>query len=78
MSCRSVALNFEVTGFKLPNIDPKYQANYYDWDVHGTVNVTNYVGLEVGWRRMSTFLGLKSDTGNLLFQGMWFGAAVRY
>ena len=25
-----VAINFEVTGFKLPDIDPRYQANYYD------------------------------------------------
>ena len=73
-----VAINFEVTGFKLPNIDPKYQANYYDWDINGTINVTNYVGLQVGWRRMTTFLDVKNDTGDLKFQGLWFGAALRY
>jgi hypothetical protein len=73
-----VAVNFEVSGFRLPDIDPKYQANYFDWDLSGTVNLTNYVGVQVGWRRMSTFLAVESDQGDLKFQGMWFGAAIRY
>lgn len=73
-----VAINFEVTGFKLPDIDPKYKANYFDWDINGTINVSNYVGLQVGWRRMSTFLDVKNDTGDVKFQGLWFGAALRY
>ena len=30
--------------------DPKYLANYFDWDVHGTVNFTNNVGIQIGWR----------------------------
>jgi hypothetical protein len=73
-----LAVNFEVSGFKLPDIDPKYQANYFDWDIHGTFNFTNNVGVQVGWRRMTTFLAIENDTGDLKFQGMWFGAAVRY
>jgi hypothetical protein len=73
-----VAVNFEVSGFRLPDIDPKYQANYFDWDISGTVNLSNYVGVQVGWRRMSTFLAVESDQGDLKFQGMWFGAAIRY
>jgi hypothetical protein len=73
-----VAINFEVSGFKLPNVSPKYQAKYFDWDIHGTVNLNNYVGVEAGWRRMTTDLVIKHDTGNIKFQGLWFGAAVRY
>lgn len=73
-----VAINFEFTAFKFPEVDPKYKANYVDMDIHGTVNFTNNVGVQVGWRRMSTFLNIESDTGNLKFQGLWFGAAVRY
>jgi hypothetical protein len=73
-----VALNFEVSGFKIPDIDPKYQATYFDWDINGTFNFTNNVGVQVGWRRMTTFLSVEGDTGDLKFQGMWFGAAVRY
>jgi hypothetical protein len=73
-----VAVNFELTGFKLPNIDPQYRANYFDWDLSGTVNLSNNFGVQVGWRKMTTFLAIENDTGDLRFQGLWFGAAVRY
>jgi hypothetical protein len=73
-----VAINFELSGFKLPNIDPKYQANYFDWDINGTVNVTNNFGVQVGWRRVTNLLIIEKDSGDLKFQGLWFGAAVRY
>jgi hypothetical protein len=73
-----VAINFELTGFKVPDIDPKYKASYFDWDIHGTFNVNNYVGMQVGWRRMTTFLVVDRDLGDTKFQGMWFGGVVRY
>ena len=73
-----VAINFEMTGFKLPDVDPKYQANYYDWNLNGTVNVSNNVGLQIGWRRITNYLAIKNDVGDLKFQGLWFGAALRY
>jgi hypothetical protein len=73
-----LAINFEVSGFRLPDVDPEYQANYFDWDLNGTVNVNRHVGLQVGWRRMTTFLVVEQDMGEIKFQGMWFGAAVRY
>jgi hypothetical protein len=73
-----VAVNFELSGFKLPDVDPKYQANYFDWDLYGTVNLSNNVGLQVGWRKVSTYLAIESDKGDLQFTGMWFGAALRY
>jgi len=75
---REVALNFEVSGFKVPDIDPKYQANYFDWDIYGTVNLSEYVGVQVGWRKLSTFLNIEQDKGDIKFQGLWFGAALRY
>jgi hypothetical protein len=73
-----VAVNFSMTGFKLPNVDPKYQAKYFDWDINGTVNVTNNFGLQMGWRRITNFMVIEKDSGDLKFQGLWFGAAVRY
>jgi hypothetical protein len=74
----AVAVNFELTGMRLPEIDPKYQANYLDWDLHGTVNFSRYVGFQMGYRKMSTFLAIERDRGDLKFNGIWFGAAVRY
>ena len=73
-----VAINFEVSGLRLPDIDPKYKADYFDWDIHGTFNASEHVGLLVGWRRISTFLQIETDKGDVKFQGMWFGAALRY
>jgi len=73
-----LAVNFSVTGFKLPNVDPKYQAKYFDWDINGTVNVTNNFGVQVGWRKITNFMVIEKDSGDVKFQGVWFGAAVRY
>ena len=86
-----VAINFEVTGMcALQNatgafspgckqaLDAKYQASYFDWDIYGTINFNNYVGAQVGWRRMTTLIDISQDAGNLKFQGIWFGGVVRY
>jgi hypothetical protein len=74
----NVAINFEVSGLKVPDFDPKYKADYFDWDIHGTVNLTNNFGIQAGWRKMTTFLMIEEDLGDVRFQGLWFGAAVRY
>jgi hypothetical protein len=74
-----VALNFEVSMFRVPEGSiPDVEANYYDWDIHGTVNLHRNVGLQIGWRRITTFLEIEEDTGDVKFQGLWFGAALRY
>lgn len=74
-----LAINFEVSMFRVPSGSiPDVEANYYDWDVHGTMNLNRFVGLQVGWRRMTNFLQVEDDTGDVKFQGIWFGGAVRY
>jgi len=74
----TTAINFEWSGMRIPDIDPKYQANYYDWNLYGTVNFTNYVGFQMGWRKSITQLTIDRDSGDLKFQGLWFGGVVRY
>ena len=74
----NLAINFEVSGLTLPRINGDYEASYFDWDLNGTFNVTNNVGIQVGWRKLSNFLRIENDLGDFKFQGMWFGAAVRY
>jgi hypothetical protein len=74
-----VAVNFEVSMFRVPEGSiPDVEANYYDWDIHGTFNLHRHVGLQVGWRRMTNFLTVDEDTGDVKFQGLWFGGALRY
>ena len=40
--------------------------------------MTNNVGLQVGWRKMTTYLRVEKDLGDLAFKGLWFGAAARF
>jgi hypothetical protein len=86
-----VAINVEVSGlcalqtksgqFALRctrDADPSFQANYFDWNLYGTVNLNNHVGAQMGWRRTTALLDVSKDKGDLKFQGMWFGGVVRY
>lgn len=75
---RSLSITAEASGFRLPNIDDKYEADYLDLDVYGTFNFTHNFGVQGGWRRMHSTLRVESDTGDITFQGAWFGATFRY
>jgi hypothetical protein len=74
----NVAVNFEVSGFRVPRFDEQTEATYAEWDVHGTFNLNEFIGVQVGWRRMTMFLSTNEDEGDLRFRGMWFGGALRY
>lgn len=75
---KNLSITGEISGFKLPNIDEDYEATYTDIDVYGTFNITHQIGVQGGWRRMKTFLRVETDRGDLRFQGIWFGGAVRF
>ena len=75
----NISVTAEVTGLKLPSsIDKRYGAHYVDVDIYGTVNITNNVGAQLGYRSLDVFYLLKSDTGSLTLKGLYFGAVVRY
>ena len=72
-------MNFEVSTFRVPgDAIPDVEANYYDWDIYGTINVHPKVGIQVGWRRMTSFLVVDDDNADVKVQGLWFGGALRY
>jgi hypothetical protein len=70
----------EFTAFKLPtNIDSlKYRAHYYDWDIYGTVNVTNNFGAQVGYRTLDLRYAVEQDRGEARLEGFYFGGVVRF
>jgi hypothetical protein len=75
----ALAINFEMSMFRVPaDSIPHVEANYYDWDLNGTFNVSQYAGVQVGWRRMTNYLVYKKDVGDTKFQGLYFGGALRY
>ena len=74
-----ISITAEVTGLMFPkSLLPDIEANYFDWDIYGTFNVTNHAGLQVGWRRLTTFLNVEHDTADMKFQGMWWGGTIRF
>jgi uncharacterized membrane protein len=62
----------------VPNVSKDYQGNYYDIDIYATYNITNFAGVQAGWRNMSTTVTIKKDFGDMKYKGIWFGAVVRY
>ena len=73
------SITAEFTGFQLPSsIDENYQAHYYDWDIYGTVNFTNNVGAQVGYRSLSLGYVAKQDKGDATLAGWYFGGVARF
>jgi hypothetical protein len=75
----NISITGEVTGFKLPaSISKQYEAHYIDVDVYGTLNFTNNIGAQVGFRSLDVGYLVKTDTGSLTLKGLYFGAVLRY
>jgi hypothetical protein len=55
-----------------------YRAHYADFDLYGTVNFTNNVGAQTGYRSFNVFYHVKEDEGELVLKGLYFGGVVRF
>ena len=77
----NISLTGEFTFFKLPekalNSDD-YSAKYYDYDFYGTVNFTDHVGAQLGYRSFDVFYKVKRDNGTLKMKGWYFGGVARF
>ena len=73
-----LALNFEFSGFKVPEMDGDYEGTYTDLEVSAMVNISNNLGVSAGWRRLTTDIRIERDFGDLKFSGVWFGGAIRF
>jgi hypothetical protein len=74
----NASITAEVTGFKLPTVENKYAGHYVDVDIYGTYNVTNYVGVQGGFRALDMGYLVKEDTGSFTLRGPYIAAVVRY
>jgi hypothetical protein len=79
----NISITGEVTGFSVPKsladkISEGSNAHYVDVDIYATMNFTNNIGVQGGYR--STDLGyfVRPDTGSFKFQGAYLGAVLRY
>ncbi|MEP7306637.1 MAG: hypothetical protein ABJA98_14065 [Acidobacteriota bacterium] len=75
----NISITGEVTGFTLPEKAFKdTNGHYLDVNVYGTLNFTNYVGVQVGYRALDVGYLIKTDTGSFTLQGVFFGVVARY
>jgi hypothetical protein len=73
---KNLAITGEFTGLKL-NIDDN-EGTYINFDVYGTLNFTNNIGVQGGYRRLSVDYLVDLDAGALRLDGLWFGAVGRF
>ena len=75
----NISITGEFSGIKLPeSVNDNYRAKYYDFDLYGTVNFTNNVGAQAGYRSFDVLYKVDQDQGNLQLKGLYFGGVVRF
>jgi hypothetical protein len=75
----NISITGEVTGFKLPdNVISDIGGHYFDVDIYGTLNFTNNVGVQLGYRSFDVRYLVDTDTGSFTLKGMFFGIVARY
>jgi hypothetical protein len=75
--------NISVTGeyTRIPykeTITEDYEARYADFSLYGTVNFTNYIGAQFGYRSFDVGYKFEDDTGSFTVKGPYFGIVARY
>ncbi len=75
----NISITGEVTGFKLPeDLVVGTHAHYVDFDLYGTVNFTNNIGAQIGYRSLDVGYLADTDTGTFKEKGLFLGVVTRY
>jgi hypothetical protein len=75
----NVAITGELTGFTIPESENRdYDGRYYDLDIYGTVNFTNNVGVQAGYRRLTVGFTVDDDFGDFKLSGLYLMGVVRF
>jgi hypothetical protein len=73
----NISITGEVTWFTLPDrLFKDSNGHYFDVDIYGTVNFTNYVGVQVGYRSFDVAYLVDTDTGSFTLKGLFFDRAI--
>jgi hypothetical protein len=74
-----VSITGELTGIKVPeSLSKDFRTHYADLDIYGTVNVTSFIGAQVGYRSFDVGYRVDQDTGSFTLKGLYFGIVARY
>jgi hypothetical protein len=78
----NISITGEVTGFTLgwlpQSLTKNNSGHFADIDVYATLNFTNNIGVQGGFRSFDVAYGLKTDTGTFTLRGPYFGLVARY
>jgi len=88
----NISITGELTGFKLPeNLIKDTEAHYVDFDLYGTLNFTNNIGVQVGYRSLDLGIAVQSTviaqcpavsptgtSGCFTLRGPYLGVVARY
>lgn len=75
----NVAITGEFTGFTIPESESRnFDGRYYDFDLYGTVNFTNNVGAQAGYRRLTVGYTVDNDFGDFKLSGLYVMGVVRF
>jgi hypothetical protein len=88
----NISATFEMTGFKLPeHLVKNTYGRYIDWDLYGTLNFTNNIGVQAGYRSLDVGVAVNASsplqcptlpstgTGSCFtLKGAYLGVVARY
>jgi len=75
----NISITGELTGFKLPkDLVKDTSAHFIDFDLYGTVNFTNNIGAQFGFRSLDVEYIAETDIGTFKEKGIYFGVVARY
>jgi hypothetical protein len=75
----NISITGELSGLTTGSLGgDDYRAHYADFDLYGTVNFTNNVGAQAGYRAFNVFYHVKEDEGELHLKGFYLGGVVRF
>lgn len=80
----NISITGELSGFSIPDaVSEEYKAHYVDFDIYGTLNFTNNIGVQAGYRTFNLGYTIKdeaitTDFGSFVLKGLYFGAVARF
>jgi len=76
----NISITGEFSGF--PEIGTtggsRYGGKYYDFDLYGTVNFTDHLGAQGGYRSLDVLYKVNKDSGTMKLKGLYFGGVARF
>jgi hypothetical protein len=75
----NISVTGEYTRIPVPEeITDDIHGRYGDLNIYGTVNFTNNIGAQLGYRKFDVAYKFEDDTGAFKLNGLYFGLVARY